>query len=95
MTSTSDRSPCIQGTLDERYFFMTDDENKNPGTPENRSLVVKRLQDEWIVEDERGECLGSGKDRKSVIEIARKAQKAGRGTSISVEGEDGAHEATI
>jgi len=75
--------------------FMIDDENKNAGTPENGSLIVKLLQDEWIVEDAQGECLGSGKDRERVIGIAREAQKAGRGTSISVEGEDGAHEKTL
>jgi len=75
--------------------IMIDDENKNAGTPENGSLVVKRLQEEWIVEDARGECLGSGNDRESVIGMARQAQKAGRGTSISVQGEDGTHEKTL
>jgi hypothetical protein len=78
-----------------RFSHMSDDDNKNAGTPENKSLTVRRLQNEWIVEDDEGVSLGSGEDRQSVIEMARKAQKAGQGTSISIEGEDGEHQQTL
>jgi hypothetical protein len=89
------RTSCVQGALGERFSHVTEKQKSPAGTPENASLIVKLLQNEWVVEDEQGECLGSSKDRNSAIEIARQAQEAGRGATISIQGEDGAHEKTL
>ena len=65
------------------------------GTPEQSSLTVKLLGEEWIVENGVGKSVGSARSREAAIEKAREAASSEKASSIAVLGPDGTLESTI
>lgn len=76
-------------------FTTNEKSTSTNGTPEESSLTVKMLGQEWIVENAVGESVGSAPDRESAIDLARKAVKAENASAISVLATDGTVEYTV
>jgi hypothetical protein len=79
-------------SLDRSGANKTDE---TAGTPEESSLTVKLLGEEWIVENGVGKSVGSARTREAAIEKAREVAAAEKASSIAVLGPDGALEKTV
>jgi len=65
------------------------------GTPEQTTLTVKLLGDDWIVENANGTSIGSADDRNSALELARQSAEAEHASSISILSADGTLEESV
>jgi hypothetical protein len=64
------------------------------GTSEETKLTVKRLGDEWIVENGVGKSIGSAGDRDGAIALARQAASREKASGIAILAADGSAEST-
>jgi len=65
------------------------------GTPEETSLTVKCLGEDWIVENGLGETVASAKDCDGAIRKAREVAAEQQASGISVLDADGAVQKTL
>jgi hypothetical protein len=76
-------------------FTTNEKSNSTKGTPEESSLTVKLLGDDWIVENPVGKSVGSAPNREAAVELARKAAADENASAISVLAADGSVEYTV
>ena len=76
--------------------FTTNEKSASTkGTPEESSLTVKMLGEEWIVENAVGKSVGSAPNREAAVDLARKAAAGENASAISVLAADGSVEYTV
>ena len=93
----SNRRSSIRTMKTEKSFEHSgaDRTDETGGTPEESSLTVKLLGEEWIVENGVGKSVGSADSREAAIEKARAAAPSEKASAISVQKPDGTVEKTI
>lgn len=75
-----------------RFIHMS---NKTAGTPEETKLAVKRLGNEWIVENNEGESIGTATDQSGALELARQMAPDCGASLIALHDEAGAVERVV
>jgi len=73
----------------------SNDEAAAHGTPEETSLTVKRLGEDWTVENGLGETVASAKDCDGAVRKARQVAAEQHASGISVLDADGAVQKTL
>lgn len=71
------------------------DSQQTGGTPDEASLNVRFLENEWIVESNLGETVGKSADKDGAIALAREHSKGRSTGTIKILGRDGDLEQTI
>ncbi len=69
--------------------------HRTGGMPEETSFTVKKVDGQWVVENNVGESVGQTADRAAAIILARRSATEQKASGISVLGEDGSVEETI